>query len=221
MSRDPASVSRPHSTQVVTVFEKEQPMAGRPPEISSISSNADLVRPARDDAAPYRELLLELVAKQALHENMARYCRGMDRKELSLMKSTFWPESTEDHGMYVGMSHEFCEWACQVQAQSLYKANHYMTNMLIEFDGDRARRETAFIYIKVPIDGSPVDMLCGRYADLCERRGNEWKVLSRRCVWDLAQRLGPPGDYAALFGIPQTSTFGDLCPRDPTYADQW
>ena len=171
--------------------------------------------------ASEREMLLDLVAKQALHENMVRYCRGIDRKDLTLMKATFWPESTEDHGMYVGMSHDFCEWACQVQKKSSYKANHYVTNMLIDLDGDRAKRETAFIYTKVPIDGGPVDMLCGRYRDLCERRDGEWKVLSRMCVWDLAQRLAPEADYAALFGIPETSNFGDLYPRDPTYADRW
>jgi hypothetical protein len=171
--------------------------------------------------AEERKKLTALIAKQELHENMARYCRGMDRKDLELMRSTFWPESTEDHGMYVGLSHDFCAWACEVQKGTSYKASHYVTNMLIELDGDRAKRETAFMYTKVPTDGSPVDLLCGRYRDLCERRDGEWKVLSRTCVWDLAQRLNPEADYAALFGIPPSSNFGALYPHDPIYAARW
>ena len=180
--------------------------------------------PPVNDAAEWAHALRqlsELVAKQDLHENMARYCRGMDRKDLELMKSTYWPESTEDHGMFVGLSHEFCAWACEVQKGTSYNASHYVTNMLIELDGDRAKRETAFIYTKVPIDGSPVDLLGGRYRDLCERRHDEWKVLSRTCVWDLAQRLNPVADYTELFGIPANSNFGALHPRDPIYATRW
>jgi hypothetical protein len=180
--------------------------------------------PHHDDAAAWaaeRQQLGILIAKQELYENMVRYCRGMDRKELELMKSTFWPESTEDHGMYVGLSHEFCEWACSVQKETAYKASHYITNMLITLDGDRAQRETAFIYMKVPTDGGPTDLLCGRYRDLCEPRDGQWKVLARTCVWDAAQRLAPEADYGELFGIPPTSNFGDLFPRDPTYAVDW
>lgn len=177
-----------------------------------------------DEAAAWaaeREQLRILIAKQELYENMVRYCRGMDRKELDLMKSTFWPESTEDHGMYVGLSHDFCEWACSVQQEASYKASHYVTNMLIEFNGDQAKRETAFIYMKVPTEGGPTDVLCGRYRDLCERRNGAWKVLARTCVWDAAQRLAPEADYAELFGIPRTSNFGALFPQDPTYAEDW
>ena len=173
------------------------------------------------DWAAEREQLRLLVAKQELHENMVRYCRGMDRKELDLMQSTYWPESTEDHGMYVGLSHDFCEWTMAVQKELSHKASHYVTNMLIDLDGDQAKRETAFIYMRVPTDGGPTDVLCGRYRDLCERRGGEWKVLSRTCVWDWAQRLAPEADYAELFGIPLASNFGDLYPHDPTYAADW
>jgi hypothetical protein len=173
------------------------------------------------DWAAEREQLRVLVAKQQLHENMVRYCRGMDRKDLDLMQSTYWPESTEDHGLYVGLSHEFCEWTMALQKQWSHKASHYVTNMLIDLDGNQAKRETAFIYMKVPTDGGPTDVLCGRYRDLCERRDDEWKVRARTCVWDWTQRLAPEADYAELFGIPPTSNFGELYPHDPIYAAQW
>ena len=180
------------------------------------SSNSD---PA--DWAAGLEQLRVLVAKQELNENMIRYCRGMDRKELDLMKSTYWPEATEDHGMFVGLSHDFCDWVYSMRRESAHKASHYVANILIELNGNQAKRETAFIYLALPADGGPTDLLLGRYRDLCERRQGEWKVLARTCVWDGAQRLAPEADVAELFGIPPTSNFGDRYPRDPIYATDW
>ena len=171
--------------------------------------------------ASERTQLQILVAKQDLYDNMVRYCRGMDRKDLALMQSTYWPDATEDHGMYVGTSQDFCAWAYERQKTASYKAMHFVTNVLVDIDGDQARRETAFLYLMVPGNGEPTDLLCGRYRDLCERRAGVWKVLRRMCVWDSAQRLGPEADFAELFGIPPTSNFGALFPRDPTYAPQW
>ena len=69
--------------------------------------------------------------------------------------------------------------------------------------------------------GTAVDLLGERYRDLCERRDGEWKLLSRTCIWDLAQRMNPQADYAELFGIPPSSQFGGRYPRDPIYAERW
>ena len=113
------------------------------------------------DWAAELEQLRVLVAKQELNENMIRYCRGMDRKDLDLMKSTYWPEATEDHGMFVGLSHDFCDWVYSMRRESSHKASHYVTNMLIELNGNQAKRETAFIYLAMPADGGPTDLLFG------------------------------------------------------------
>src|SRR3954465_5394748 len=85
----------------------------------------------------------DLLAKQKLYENMALYCRGQDRKDLELMKSTFWPEATDNHGMWNGSAHDFCEWAYENQKITNHRSQHYITNVLIEVDEDVARRETA------------------------------------------------------------------------------
>src|SRR3954466_2329166 len=87
--------------------------------------------------------LADLLAKQKLYENMALYCRGQDRKDLELMKSTFWPEATDNHGVWIGSAHDFCEWAYENQKITKHSSQHYITNVLIELDGDTARRETA------------------------------------------------------------------------------
>jgi hypothetical protein len=164
----------------------------------------------------------EVVAKQKLYENMALYCRGQDRKDLALMKSTFWPEATDNHGMFIGSAHEFCEWAYENQKTTQHRSHHYITNVLIELKGDVAKRESAVTYVMVRPEGGPTDVMGGRYRDLCERRGGEWKVLRRVVIFDHVAHFISGGDLGDVFGgIPVTARVGDVYPNDPIHEDEW
>jgi hypothetical protein len=162
----------------------------------------------------------ELIDKQKLYENMALYCRGQDRKDLELMKSTFWPEATDNHGMWNGSAHDFCEWAYENQKITNHRSQHYITNVLIEVDEDVARRETAVIYAMVRAE-RPTDLLGARYRDLCERRNGEWKVLRRVLVLDHVTQV-PATEFSLIYGeLPATARIGDTHPNDPIYDDEW
>src|SRR5437879_6272148 len=128
------------------------------------------------------------------------------------MKSTFWPEATDNHGMFVGSAHEFCQWAYENQQTTKHRSHHYITNVLIEIDGDAAKRESAVIYVMVRPDG-PTDVLGGRYRDLCERRDGEWKVLRRVLIFDHVAQV-PSTEIAAVYaGMPDTARMGDAHPN--------
>jgi hypothetical protein len=166
--------------------------------------------------------IAELIDKQSLHENMALYCRGMDRKDLAAMKSTFWTEATDDHGAFVGSAHHFCEWSCENQQKGRHRSHHYITNMLIDLDGDTALRETAVVYVMVRPADDRIEVMGGRYRDVCEKRMGEWKVLRRVVIFDFAQQFSPIADFGDVFGgIPPTSRFGKLFPDDPIYDAEW
>jgi hypothetical protein len=176
--------------------------------------------PLSDQAGPVA--LAALVAKQSLYENMALYCRGQDRKDLELAKSTFWPEATDNHGMFNGSAHEFCEWAYENQRLLGYASHHYVTNVLIDLDGDLAKRESSVVYVMVRPEGGPTDVMGGRYRDLCERRDGIWKVLRRVVIFDHVTQFAPSGVLADVFGgIPETARRGALYPNDPIYDDHW
>ena len=51
----------------------------------------------------------ELVEKNKIYENLMKYVRGQDRKDLDLMKSAYWPDATDNHAVFVGNGHEFCD----------------------------------------------------------------------------------------------------------------
>ncbi|MEU1984471.1 nuclear transport factor 2 family protein [Nocardia sp. NPDC019395] len=166
--------------------------------------------------------IAELVAKQKLYENLVMYCRGQDRKELDVMKSTFWPEATDNHGMFNGSAHEFCEWSYENQKTTRHKSHHYVTNVVIELDGDLAKRESSVVYVMVKAGDEPTDVMGGRYRDLCERRNGEWRVLRRMVIFDHVAQYPSSGELAAVFGgIPDTSRVGDVYPADPIYDAEW
>ena len=101
---------------------------------------------------PSETALQELLDKQQLYENMMLYARGQDRRDLALVKSTYWPDATEHHGLFVGSAHDFCEWTHERQKTTRHHALHHLGNTLSELLGDRAKRETAFMYVQVDAD---------------------------------------------------------------------
>jgi hypothetical protein len=161
--------------------------------------------------------LQELLDKQQLYENMMLYARGQDRRDLALVKSTYWPDATEHHGMFVGSAHDFCDWTHERQKITRHHALHHLGNTLSELLGSRAKRETAFLYVQVDADRTKV--LSGRYRDLCEKRDEEWKVLRRLVICDWAQQLPPNADYRELFDHLPTARYGTTHPDDAIYQD--
>lgn len=163
--------------------------------------------------------LAELLDKQKLHENLMRYCRGQDRKDLDLMKSSFWPEATDDHGGFVGNAHEFCELSYNGHKKSGHSSLHHCTNVLIDLDGDQARRESVFIFSMTHFkDRSLTQFMGGRYKDLCEKRGDEWRVLRRTCIFEWVQEFEGGRDFAGIFNFPPTAKLAAIYPEDPIYA---
>lgn len=161
--------------------------------------------------------LQELYDKQKLHENLMLYCRGIDRYDIPLIKSTYWDDSWDDHGSFVGPG---VDWAAAglTWRELLYNNNHHVTNVLIELEGDRARRESMFMCVTNRKDPRVSVFLGGRYRDLCERRDNEWRVLHRVCIWDWVESYPTTGGWE-MVGVPPNSNWGQFHPNDPINQD--
>lgn len=162
--------------------------------------------------------ILELLDKQAITENMLRYCRGCDRFDVDLLKSTYWPEAIDNHGAYVGPAMTFAELVCDTK--HFYKAmSHHVSPVLVELDGDHARAETYFLCMVTHSEhyemGPAEYMIGGRYMDFYERRGGEWKVLRRTVIWDWNLKNAGRSDWAHM-KIPPDGKYGAPIPHDPT-----
>ena len=166
--------------------------------------------------------LRRLLDVSAIQEVMLRYCRCADRNDPQLMKTIFWDEGTDNHGMYSGSAKGFFERA-YANRDLLSARYHIIGTPRVEFGGEsQAKVETYFHYVGVVVgdSGETLQTCGGRYRDVFERRDGEWRVLRRLTVydWALATPYEPGWDF---FGIPEGVNRGTVEPVDATYADDW
>lgn len=171
-----------------------------------------------DHENPPADAVRQLLDKQAIHEVVLRYCRGIDRMDLDLVRSCYHDDATDDHGTFVGTADEFVAWVTRLLPR--YTATmHLVANHLTEFapdDPDRARSETYGIAHHRTTDGPPqANLTIGfRYIDDFTRRTGHWRI-SRRVATTEWVRVDTPD---SVWPIPEGIAVGHRDRTDPVYA---
>lgn len=141
-----------------------------------------------------------LMAKQAITEQIYRYCRGIDRMDLPLTLSVWHEDGTVDFGTGIAAANytpgpapvpvkRHFEWAWDVR-RSWTSHSHQATNILIEVDGANARSETASIAVLqrlLPDSMIEQDIYWGRWLDTWSERDGRWAIDHRLAVADCYQ----------------------------------
>jgi hypothetical protein len=124
-----------------------------------------------------------LCSQRAISDVLQRYCRGIDRLDLELVRSCYWADATDSHGGFQGSRDEFVAWVESLLAR-FESTLHFVGNSLIELAGDAAVAETYAIAFHRGRDATPsLNTVVGvRYVDRFERRGGEWRIARRVCV---------------------------------------
>ncbi|MBA59765.1 MAG: hypothetical protein CMQ40_11430 [Gammaproteobacteria bacterium] len=135
--------------------------------------------------------------------NLARrYCRGVDRLDAAEMKSAYWPDATDDHGVFVGNAWEFVD-HCMVSHLRWRSTSHCIFNHYIELDNDgtHARGESYNVSYLLQKDADVLDTWHGRYLDLYEKREGEWRISERVCVHEFtkSEHISPMAMDASKF----------------------
>lgn len=127
----------------------------------------------------------ELLDKQDIAELSYRYSRACDRLDRDLLASVYWPDGTDDHGIFTGGAPDYVEWVMDLLSGWI-AVHHDNTNILIELDGDTAYGEVHWTgYYTLEVNGQVMDQLAvGRYIDRYERRDGEWRIKHRTCLSD-------------------------------------
>jgi hypothetical protein len=133
------------------------------------------------------EMWDDMIAKEQIRQAMARYARGVDRRDEALIRTAYHEDSVDDHGL--GFSGTGYELAASVNNLPSAWENiiHLLGQHLIEVDGDEAVSEVYFTNHQIMRDdeGREWDwQTCGRYLDRWERRDGEFKIKNRRVVID-------------------------------------
>jgi hypothetical protein len=138
--------------------------------------------------------LQELHDKIEIYELLARYARGVDSKDWELYKSVFTPDAFIDYssaGAAAGPRDEVAAFLEEV-FETIAMAQHYVTNVEIDLDGDRAKVRAMF-FNPMQLPGMAEQSSCGGYYhhDLV-RTPEGWK--SERLVEENLWFVNPPGN---------------------------
>lgn len=169
--------------------------------------------------------LTTLRDKEAIREVIHRYCRGADRCDLQAFNDCYWEDGYDDHGFFGGNGQAFGDYVIPILKQA-EASIHAITNTIIDLKGDRAFCESQWSVIhrlKKP-DGDFLDFWHqGRYLDIFEKRGDEWRILCRTIVNDM-DRLLRTKDMRAMMGMGEPGSDnnrahrGGRKPNDPVFA---
>lgn len=136
--------------------------------------------------------MADLLAKQEIAELLYRYCRGVDRLDMELVRSCYHPNATDSHGTFEGTVDEYLVWSERLLRRYTGSA-HTVHNVLIEIDPEPATaadggtvqwaRSEAHGIARHWTEGGPPELNLSvgfRFIDdLSRRNGGPWRI-SRR-----------------------------------------
>lgn len=142
---------------------------------------------------------LEIAADKAeIREVLMRYCRGLDRADIGILRGVYHEDAWADQGPYDCPAWEFCDHVLDL-LDNLEICRHDITNTLIEVDGDTASSEAYFFGIQREKGSGYDDYLAGRYLDRFERRGGEWRISYRLVVLDWTRKVAFSADNDTVY----------------------
>ncbi len=144
--------------------------------------------------------LQRLIDERDIRNVLARYCRGVDRLELDLVRECFHPDARDDHGAFNGGVDELLDWIGRLLPRYGVTV-HRLANILVEFHPDRddvARVETYGVADhQTPGGQRQLNLsIAFRYLDRFERRdGSGWRIADRHCTTEIVRAHDPAGEF--------------------------
>lgn len=143
-----------------------------------------------------QQSLDNLCSQQAIRDVLHRYCRGIDRLDQDLVRRCYHHDATDEHGSFSGGVEDYLQW-CWKLLRRYDRTMHYLTNILIEIDGDNAQAESYGVALH---EGDPEyqerNLSVGfRFIDVFERREGEWKILKRVATTEWTQINTPESRF--------------------------
>jgi hypothetical protein len=155
--------------------------------------------------------------RAAIREVVLRYCRGVDRLDMELVRSAYHPNAIDHHTGFSGTVDEYIAWV-STALQRLTGTMHIIGNQLIELSGEVAVSETygTAVHWGSPADEPRNNFTSGfRYVDLMTFEGGRWAIRERWAVREWTR--SDAGRFVAKEGVGPT---GRRDHDDPLYGAQ-
>lgn len=161
--------------------------------------------------------IARLLDRQEIERVIHDYCRGIDRRDLALVRACYHDDATDHHGSFFGNADEYVVWVDKLLARYRF-TTHALNQITVEFgpDPDRAAAETYGISVHRGDPAKPHQNLATafRYLDRFERRAGRWKIASRVAIGEWSLRL----PETAWWDIPESHVASRRDATDPIYA---
>ena len=143
------------------------------------------------------DALAQLVAKDAIRELAQLYARGIDRKDVALLRTLYATDAIDNHGPYYSGPVDGYFAFLEKSLPHMHIGSHNICNHLISVDGDRAEGEVYAIAWHLVPDGKgglAHDMQGVRYVDSYRQEGGRWLFAQRDVSFDMKMLL-PAADH--------------------------
>jgi hypothetical protein len=123
--------------------------------------------------------------RQDILDCIQRESRGRDRQDTEQIAGCWWEDGVDEHGAIITRMPDYPEKANLGHRSNFHMTSHNITNHLCEIDGDTAYCESYVVGGLFWLDGKTTTIAFGRYLDQLEKRGGEWRMLTRRCTIEM------------------------------------
>jgi hypothetical protein len=134
-----------------------------------------------------QQALTTLVAKEEIRELAMLYSRGVDRKDIGLLRTLYAKDATDQHGKYFsGGAEDFLRFL-EKSFPHMRMSGHFICNHLVSVDGDQGEGEVyALAYHVLPDHngGYVEDLKAVRYIDRYRKENGRWLFASRVVTFD-------------------------------------
>lgn len=124
--------------------------------------------------------------RQDILDVIRRESRGRDRQDVDQIAACWWPEGIDEHGPIVMKAPDYPARANAGHTRFFSATMHHITTHTCEIEGDTAHCETYVIGTMLSRDKQAMKIAPGRYFDRLEKRGDEWRILYRRCTVEMS-----------------------------------
>lgn len=137
--------------------------------------------------------LRRMLDEREIERLIIRWARAVDRLDKRELASVYHRDAIEHHGTFDGPADEYVNFVIDTALPNYISTSHYVTNCLVEVDGDRAHAESFVLAAHLRDDASRrvMDLMNARLVDRLERRDGHWRILERTVVhdWDMTQQI--------------------------------
>lgn len=158
-----------------------------------------------------QDALATLIAKEEIRELAQLYSRGVDRKDIGLLKTLYTADATDNHGPYYNGPVDGYLGFLEQSLPHMHIGGHFICNHLVSVDGDMGDGEVYAIAWHLIPDGKGGllhDIQAVRYIDNYAREDGKWRFATRVVTFDM-KMIQPAADHGEK---PNPA-------KDPSYAE--